>query len=229
MNPIRTEQVAPHSKEVRINQVLSMIDEQAFKHLTHTFQEMFGLEYETITSLPHHVKCLINCKNFKFIEGLSYSSKAFMILHTLGHYYFISSADEKKVNRFNYLYEIQGAKISLLEPREVTEKIIRDRTAFEIGANYFAVELLHAIGLSHLAPIVTTYQSGDINYILDVTGGGKDVIVPTDYDYLDKYVCNNCTVQEEADEHHIFEKEKFHPENINWEVIFKLNLEINFY
>ena len=69
-------------------------------------------------------------------------------------------------------------KTSLHEPQNVTEKMKKDRIAFEIGANNYSFDLLKPVGMTHLARVVSIYQPGGINYILTSTGTSA-MVFPT--------------------------------------------------
>lgn len=115
------------------------------------------------------------------------------------------------------------------EPQVVTEKMRRDRIAFEVGANNFAIEMLKHFDLAHLAPLVTTYETGDVNYIIDVTAGGRDAIVATDQDYLEKYICNNLSFEQEDTDEKIFDAEQFRVDGIDWGYLDEIKLEVHFF
>ena len=185
------------------------------------------------------IKAVITSKVFDFADGISLSSRLFMILHTIGHYYFISRADQMGIDRYRYIYDTfentnlhvyeQADAKAVSDSRIVTEKVRRDRTEFEIRANDYSADLLRAIGRPHLIPLVKLYEPADINYILDVTENGKDAIVPTDFDYLDRYVCNVQKVEEEENLERIYESGIFDINAINWPLLVKSKLEIHFF
>src|SRR3954462_14444045 len=83
------------SKEERIASLLAMIKPEDYQHMAKVLDDMFGLEYKMVDSHPSNIKAIIKYKTFTFRKGISDASKTFMVLHSLGHYYFISRA--KKV------------------------------------------------------------------------------------------------------------------------------------
>ncbi|AUX21184.1 hypothetical protein SOCEGT47_016630 [Sorangium cellulosum] len=228
----------PMSKKEKIKNVLEMVSLSDYEELIKRTTELFDLEYNTVESHPNNIKAVIKYKTFTFREGLSLSSKTFMILHSLGHYYFISNAKRKKNTRYEYIYDKEGTDAPNLhlyknlgeEPRVVTDKMRKDRIDFEVGANNFGIELLRHLGMEHLSPVVSIYQAGDVNYILDVTAHGKDAIVPTDYDYLDRYICNGLTYEEEPNDEDIFAPEEFSIHGtLDWPYLDHLKLEVHFF
>lgn len=226
------------SKKDKIKSVLEMVSPGDYERLVKQTTEMFDLEYNTVESHPNNIKAIIKYKTFTFREGISLSSKTFMILHSLGHYYFISNAKKVKNTRYEYIYDKVGKDSPNLhlynnlgeDPRVVTDQMRKDRIDFEVGANNFGIEFLKHLDMAHLAPVVSIYQAGDVNYILDVAAHGKDAIVPTDYDYLDRYICNGLTYEEEPNDERIFAPEEFSPHGtMNWPYIDDLKLEVHFF
>jgi hypothetical protein len=228
---------APPSKQEQRRKALSLVSNEDYQRLTATVGKMFDLEYRSVDAHPNNIKAVIKYKTFTFAAGISNTSKTFMILHSLGHYYFISSAKRLDNERYEYIYDKAGREAIALhlygalgeEPHVVTSKMRRDRIDFEIGANNFGIELAKFIGMGHLAKVVSLYQAGDINYILDVTAGGKDAILPTDNDYLERYICNNLTYEEEPNDEKIFEKDRFRIEDVDWDYLEALKLEVHFF
>lgn len=227
------------SKEERIANLLAMVKPDEYQHMTKVLGEMFGLEYKMVDSHPSNIKAIIKYKTFTFRTGISDVSKTFMVLHSLGHYYFISQAKKVGVKRFEYIYDKEGmeggASVKQYgelgeKGRPVSKKMRTDRIAFEIGANNYGVEMLKAVGLGHLTQIAKIYEIGDANYILDVTSGGKEAIVPTDRDYLDRYICNNLSYEEESNDDGVFDKAGFDVvRGLDWNYLDELKLEVHFF
>ncbi|MGV2122183.1 hypothetical protein ACQZ4R_03655 [Agrobacterium vitis] len=238
-SPLAKETFEAMSKTDRIQAVLSIVDEAEYKAVTTKLASLFDLEYNFEKVHKFGIKTIIKSRVFDFADGISLPSRLFMILHTLGHYYFISRADKMGIDRYKYIYDtFENTNLHVYEQAEakavqaarvVTDKIRRDRTEFEIRANDYSADLLRAIGHAHLIPLIKLYEPADINYILDVTEGGKNAIVPTDFDYLDRYVCNNQTVDEEDNLERIYESGIFDIGAIDWDLLAKSKLEIHFF
>jgi hypothetical protein len=235
-------------RQREIKRVLNMISDDEYVTLEKRCYELFGLQYVTVPSHKYNIKCIIERRKFSFAEGLSNASKAFMILHTIGHYYFITNAVRMGVRRYEHIYDTfenanlhvydtifndhdsaEHRKTGDYELGTVPEKIRIDRTVFEVGANNYAMHVLEFLGMPHLGPLVRAYEPADLIYILDVTAGGKHAIVETDYDYLDRYVCNNPVVKDEPDTEGVYEPAKFHINNIDWQTLEDIKLEIHFF
>lgn len=181
-------------------------------------------------------------KKVAFAKGVSPVSRAFMVLHSLGHYYFISEAKRKNIERYAYIYdsrgvqgalhyyEIQDKPNGLDQPPEMTAQRHKDRVSFEVGANNFAIDMLASLGIAQGADIIRSYQAGDINYILDVSRGGKHAITPSDRDYLEKYVCGGLSIDmEDAWDDGVYDHHAFDVHAINWQHIADIKLEIHFF
>jgi hypothetical protein len=227
------------SKEERIASLLAMIKPEDYQHMAKVLGDMFGLEYKMVDSHPSNIKAIIKYKTFTFRKGISDASKTFMVLHSLGHYYFISRAKKVGVKRFEYIYDKEGMEGGAIVKqygelgeggRPVSRKMRTDRVAFEIGANNYGIEMLEAVGLGQLSRIVKIYEAGDVNYILDVTAGGKAAIVPTDHDYLDRYICNNLSYEEDSNDDGVFDKATFDVVGgLDWNYLDELKLEVHFF
>jgi hypothetical protein len=236
------------AKQAEIQRVLSMISEDEYKVLERKCYELYGLHYETVPSHKYCIKCIITRRHFSFADGLSPASKAFMILHTIGHYYFITSAVRKGVKRYEHIYDtFENANLHVYdtifndhdkaEQRKdghyelgtVPEQIRIDRTVFEVGANNYSMHLLDFLGMQHLGPLVRIYEPADLLYILDVTARGRHAIVDSDFDYLDKYVCNNSAIKDEPDIEGVYSPDTFHLNDIDWQTLEKIKLEIHFF
>ncbi|MER9313277.1 hypothetical protein NKI51_29045 [Mesorhizobium australicum] len=239
---------AAAAKRREIERVLGMISEDEYATLERRCYELFGLHYHTATEHKYSIKCIIERRRFSFVEGLSNASKAFMILHTIGHYYFITNAVRKGVRRYEHIYDtfenanlhvydtifndhdsIEHRKRAEYEFGTVPEKIRIDRTVFEVGANNYAIHVLQFLKMEHLGALVRIYEPADLIYILDVTAGGRHAIVESDHDYLDRYVCNNPTIKDEPDIEGVYEPGKFHINNIDWQSLEDIKLEIHFF
>ena len=227
------------SIEDRVNAVLSFVDEEEYQAVSTKLADLFGLQYHFVPSHQFGIKAIIKNRVFTFGEGISLASRVFMILHTIGHYYFISRADKMGIDRYRYIYDTfentnlhvyeQAEAKAIADARIVDEKVRRDRTEFEIRANDYSADLLEAIGHPRLIPLIKLYEPADINYILAVTEGGKDAIVPTDLDYLTNYVCTKQIVTEEENVERIHEPGRFHINEIDWPLLIRSKLEIHFF
>lgn len=231
-----------HDADARIEQLLSMMTERDFEQLKSTLQERFGLEYEEADRHPHNIKTIITGKKITFSKDVSPSSRTFMVLHSLGHYYFICEAKRKNIERYAYIYDLRGVQSALHyyetegqpnaldTPPEMTAQRRKDRVSFEVGANNFAIDLLSRIGFEQGADLIKRYEIGDINYILDVSRGGKAAIVPTDRDYLRQYVCAGLTIDpEDAHDDGVYCPKSFDMDAIDWQYIQDIKLEIHFF
>jgi|GEM_PF-3518545 hypothetical protein len=231
-----------HDADARIEELISMMTERDFEELKSTLQERFGLEYEEADSHPHNIKTIITGKKIVFSKSVSPSSRTFMVLHSLGHYYFICEAKRKNIERYAYIYDLRGVQSALHyyetegqsnaldTPPEMTVQRRKDRVSFEVGANNFAIDLLSRIGFERGADLIKRYEIGDINYILDVSRGGKSAIVPTDRDYLRQYVCAGLSINpEDTYDDGVYCPESFDTDAIDWQYIQDIKLEIHFF
>lgn len=231
-----------HDADARIEQLLSMMTECDFDFLKSALQDRFGLEYEEANHHPHNIKTIIKGKKITFSKDVSPSSRTFMVLHSLGHYYFICEAKRKNIERYAYIYDLRGVQSALHyyetegqsnaldAPPEMTEQRRKDRVSFEVGANNFAIDLLSRIGFEQGAVLIKRYEIGDINYILDVSRGGKSAIVPTDRDYLRQYVCADLSIDpEDVHDDGVYCPESFDMDAIDWQYIQDIKLEIHFF
>lgn len=231
-----------HDADARIEELISMMTERDFEELKSTLQERFGLEYEEADSHPHNIKTIITGKKIVFSKSVSSSSRTFMVLHSLGHYYFICEAKRKNIERYAYIYDLRGVQSALHyyetegqsnaldTPPEMTVQRRKDRVSFEVGANNFAIDLLSRIGFERGADLIKRYEIGDINYILDVSRGGKSAIVPTDRDYLRQYVCAGLSINpEDTYDDGVYCPESFDTDAIDWQYIQDIKLEIHFF
>lgn len=110
------ENLRPNSsltKKEKINGLLSMVRERDYEAMSKRFADYFGLTFTTLPTLPHRIKSVIRGKEFLFADGGSAASRTFIILHSLGHYYFISSAKRKNENRYEYIYDKKERQTSL--------------------------------------------------------------------------------------------------------------------
>lgn len=227
----------------RIENLLALMSESDFEEIKSQLGQRFGLEYSEVDDHPSHIKTIITGRNVVFAKGVSPASRAFMVLHSLGHYYFISEAKRKNIERYAYIYDSRGKQAALHyyetegqpngldQPPEMTEQRRKDRVSFEVGANNFAVDMLAQLGIAPQGTdLVRRYQAGDINYILDVSRGGKHAITPTDRDYLEKYVCRGLTVDmADAWDDGVYDAQAFDIEAIDWDHIADIKLEIHFF
>lgn len=227
------------SLEDRVDAVLNFVGEEEYQIVSTKLADLFGLQYHFVPAHQFGIKAIIKNRVFTFGEGISLPSRVFMILHTLGHYYFISRADKMGIDRYRYIYDTfentnlhvyeQAEAKAIADARIVDDKVRRDRTEFEIRANDYSADLLEAIGHPRLIPLIKLYEPADINYILDVTEGGKNAIVPTDHDYLTKYVCAKQVVNEEDNVERIYEPGRFSINEIDWPLLIRTKLEIHFF
>lgn len=228
--------------DTRIEKILSLMTESDFNHLKSALQERFGLDYDEVDSHPHNIKTIIKGRNITFSKGVSPASRTFMVLHSLGHYYFICEAKRKQIERYSYIYDLRGVQAALHyyetqgqpnaleQPPEMTEQRRKDRVSFEIGANNFAMDMLARIGFERGAEIIEKYAAGDINYILDVSRGGKAAIVKTDRDYLQHYVCAGLSIDpDDTDDNGVYDPDQFELGAIDWQYINDIKLEIHFF
>jgi hypothetical protein len=240
--------VDPIAKSVDIDRTLSMITADEYQTLERRCYELYGLHYEIVPAHKYNIKCIIKRRHFSFVDNISHASKAFMLLHTIGHYYFITNAVRKGVKRYEHIYDtFENANLHVYdtifndhdkaerrkdgynERGTVPERVRIDRTVFEVGANKYAIHVLDFLGMKHLAPLVRKYEPADLVYILDVTADGRNAIVDTDYDYLDRYVCNNSIIKDEPDLEKVYDPEWFHMNNIDWQTLEEIKLEIHFF
>jgi hypothetical protein len=226
-------------KSDRIRTIVEMVDDDEYKAVTEKLASQFDLDFRFGAQHQFGIKTVIKRRDFHFTDGISASSRIFMIVHTLGHYYFISRAAQMGIDRYKYIYDtFENTNLHVYqqaeakpdpEARKVTDKIRRDRTEFEVRANDYALDLLKAIGHPNLMPLVKIYEPADVNYILDVTEGGKDAIVPTDFDYLDRYVCTDQIINEEQNSEFIYKSGTFEINATDWELLEKSKIEIHFF
>ncbi len=228
--------------DARIENLLALMSEHDFEELKLVLSQRFGLEYFEVDAHPSHIKTIITGKKVVFSKAVSPASRAFMVLHSLGHYYFICEAKRKNIERYAYIYDSRGVQAALHyyetegkpngldQPPEMTEQRRKDRVSFEVGANNFAIDMLSRLGISGGAQLIQSYQAGDINYILDVSRGGKHAITPTDRDYLEKYVCSGLTIDpSDACDDGVYDRQSFDIDAIDWQYIADIKLEIHFF
>jgi hypothetical protein len=160
----------------------------------------------------------------------------------LGHYYFICEAKRKNVERYAYIYDLRGVQAALHyyetegrpngldQPVQMTEQRRNDRISFEVSANNFATNLLHQIGFEQGIEVIKHYEVGDIKYILDVSHGGKAAIVPTDLDYLNRYVSQGGALDpDDTFDDGVYDPTAFNVDAIDWDYIRDIKLEIHFF
>lgn len=228
--------------DARVEQLVSAMTTDGYRELTKKLEDHFGLFFNEVPSHPINIKTIIKGKNITFSESLSLTSRAFMTLHSLGHYYFICEAKRKNIERYSYIYDLRGVQAALhyyetegqangLEaPPEMTAQKRKDRVSFEIGANNFAIDLMKSLGLEDVGPVVKAYEFGDINYIIDVSGYGKKAITKSDREYLEKYVCAGLTVDpEDMYDDGVYDPTSFDIDAIDWQYIEDIKLEIHFF
>ncbi|MBB2172941.1 hypothetical protein [Gluconacetobacter asukensis] len=226
----------------RVEQLIAAMTPDGYRGLTRKLEDHFGLRFAEVPSHPFNIKAMIKGKDIVFSESVSLTSRAFMMLHSLGHYYFICEAKRKNVERYSYIYDLRGVQAALhyyetegqangLEaPPEMTEQKRKDRVSFEIGANNFAIDLMRTLGLENVGPIVRAYEVGDINYIVDVSGRGKSAITKTDREYLEKYICGDLSVDpDDMYDDGVYSSGSFDVDAIDWRYLEDIKLEIHFF
>lgn len=231
-----------HDVDTRIEKLLALMTESDFRDLRSALQQRFGLEYNEVDGHPHNIKTIITGNKITFSRAVSPASRAFMVLHSLGHYYFICEARRKNIERYSYIYDLRGVQAALHyyetegqpngldAPPEMTEQRRKDRVSFEVGANNFAMAMLVRLGFEQSAKIIKSYEVGDINYILDVSRGGKKAITPTDQDYLRRYVCAGLSINpEDTHDDGVYDAKAFDVDAIDWQYIKDIKLEIHFF
>lgn len=236
-----TSEVANIEIEDRIRKTISMMSPSEFSLLENALTKQFDLDFQETDCHTNHIKSIIKGKQFVFLKSISRSSRAFMTLHSLGHYYFICEARRKNIDRHAYIYDLSGQQAALhyyeteaqpngLEcPSPMTDQRRRDGVSFEVGANNFAEQMLVTLGQNH-SDIIRHYSAGDIQYILDVSQGGKTAIVQTDHDYLEKYICaSRETMDEDTDDSGVYTPADFNVESIDWHYLQDIKLEIHFF
>lgn len=228
--------------EGHMAELLSTMGASMYDNLINTLIERFGLEIDEVDQHPLNIKAIIKGRKITFARSVSWPSRSFMILHSLGHYYFICEARRRNVERYAYIYDLRGVQAALhyyeqegaangLEaPPEMTEQKRKDRVSFEIGANNFAIEMLRSLRLEAFVPVIKSYEAGDINYIVDVSRYGKTAITSSDLEYLQKYVFAGRSVDpSDAYDDGVFDASSFDIGSIDWEFIKDIKLEIHFF
>lgn len=226
----------------QIEKVLAMMSTQELQRLQAKLQQRYQLEYSETDAHPFNIKTIIKGREIRFSRGVSPASRAFMILHSLGHYIFICAAKRKNIKRYDYIYDLRGVQTALHyyetagqgsgldQPPPMTAQKRKDRVSFEVGANRFAADLLADIGFSQGEALIQRYQVGDINYILDVSSGGKAAIVPSDHDYLRRYICAGLSIDpNDAYDDGVYDPDAYRRYGIDWQYIEDIRLEIHFF
>ncbi|AMK18909.1 hypothetical protein [Sphingobium sp. MI1205] len=236
------DETLPDETDRRMDELLSTIGESSYDKLADTLVEKFGLELDEVDHHPLNIKAVIKGRQITFAKSVSWPSRTFMLLHSLGHYYFICEAKSKNIERYAYIYDLRGVQAALHyyehegsangldAPPEMTDEKRKDRVSFEVGANNFAVEMLRSLGLSAYVPIIRTYEAGDIHYIVDVSRYGKQAITSSDRDYLQKYVFAGHSVDPaDAYDDGVFDASLFDVDAIDWTFLEDIKLEIHFF
>ena len=220
------------SLQQRVKSVLSMVDEEGAEALLQILRKKLGLVFQAKDYHEGNVKGICEGKHFCFINKMSSTSLIFMILHVLGHYYFISEANKKNIKRYQYIYQNGMNLLPELDfpMQNVTEQLLKDYVSYEVSANNFATQLLIEIGFENLIPVIQFYSIGDINYIIDVTTKGKSFIAPSDLDYIKNYICANLSLpHEDTFDNGIFERTHFNIDALDWHLLKSINLKIYFF
>ena len=236
------DETLPDETERHMDELLSTIGESSYDKLIAALVEKFGLELDEVDHHPLNIKAVIKGRKTTFAKSVSWPSRTFMLLHSLGHYYFICEAKRKNIERYAYIYDLRGVQAALHyyehegsangldAPPEMTDEKRKDRVSFEVGANNFAVEMLRSLGLSAYVPIIRTYEAGDIHYIVDVSRYGKQAITSSDIDYLQKYVFAGHSVDpSDAYDDGVFDASLFDVDAIDWTFLEDIKLEIHFF
>lgn len=236
------DETLPDETGRRMGELLLAIGESSYDKLTTALVEKFGLDLDEVDHHPLNIKAIIKGRKITFAKSVSWPSRTFMLLHSLGHYYFICEAKRKNIERYAYIYDLRGVQAALHyyehegsgngldAPPEMTDEKRKDRVSFEVGANNFAVEMLRSLGLSAYVPIIRTYEAGDIHYIVDVSRYGKQAITSSDIDYLQKYVFAGHSVDPgDAYDDGVFDASLFDVDAIDWTFLEDIKLEIHFF
>ncbi|ACL62926.1 hypothetical protein [Methylobacterium nodulans] len=217
------------------DEVASSYPETLYEDLATKLVSRFGLDLRISKCFDHGIKAVIKGRSFHYLHEISSPTKIFMLLHTLGHYQFITRAARLGIQRYDYIYETsEDGDAHVYRYRAasgggpvVTPKILCDRIEFEVRANDFAVETARALGLGQLVPLIRLYEPADIRYIIDVMDGGVDAIV-SDRDYVEGYVLSGLGVPQQHNEEKIFDRRFFSVEDIDWELLRTRKIEIHF-
>ncbi len=217
------------------DELSSSYAETLYDELALRLKNLFDLKITSSDDHEHGIKAVIKGKSFDCLRDVSAPTRIFMLLHTLGHYYFISRAARIGIDRYDYIYEtsengdahVYRYKAAGNGSPVVTAKILADRIEFEVRANDFAVELAKSIGFPHLVPLIRLYEPADIRYIIDVMDGGPEAIL-SDREYVEKYVLSGLGVPQQDNQENIFDLENFILEDVDWELIERRKIEIHF-
>jgi hypothetical protein len=236
------------AKQNAIADVYSMISLQEYMFIEQRCKELYGLHVENVQNYKYNIKSIMARKHFTFTEGLSAATKAFQLLHVVGHYHFMTSASRKGVRRYEPIYSTFGnASLHVYEESEarsdvagsvnagsgdfveITDEIRVNRILFEMGANKYAILILDYLGMKHIEPLVKLYEPADISYLIDITSRGRPAIVETDFEYIDKYVCSERAIKNEPDLEGVYDADSFRVSDIDWPILEKLKLEFHFF
>ncbi|UGA36832.1 hypothetical protein JOS77_21795 [Chromobacterium haemolyticum] len=156
--------------DAQIEKVLAMMSTQELQRLQAKLQQRYQLEYSETDAHPFNIKTIIKGREIRFSRGVSPASRAFMILHSLGHYIFICAAKRKNIKRYDYIYDLRGVQTALHyyetagqgsgldQPPPMTAQKRKDRVSFEVGANRFAADLLADIGFSQAEALISVIR-----------------------------------------------------------------------
>ncbi len=141
------DETLPDETDRHMDELLSTIGESSYDKLTDALMGKFGLDLDEVDHHPLNIKAIIKGRKITFARSVSWPSRTFMLLHSLGHYYFICEAKRKNIERYAYIYDLRGVQAALHyyehegsangldAPPEMTDEKRKDRVSFEVGAN----------------------------------------------------------------------------------------------
>ncbi len=231
------ESKASSISSVHIDSINNMITGKEYRQIEGRCVELYGLDVKYVDSHRFNIKSIMARKMFTFTHGLSAATRAFQLLHVLGHYHFMTSAFRKGISRFEYIYgsfedaslHVYEEKYDRSEFKKIPDRVRIDRAAFEMGANKYAILLLDHLHMPHIKQLIKLYEPADIQYLLDITSIGRAAIVGDDPEYQKKYVCGRPLFREEPDPEGIYEPATFEVNDIEWQYLDGLNLEFHFF
>lgn len=218
-----------------IDDLVSAYNDDEFFVLEEKLREIFSLKMRPRDAFDSGIKAIIKGRTFDYQCDISPPTKLFMLLHTLGHYYFITRAAGLGIDRYDYIYEtssngnahVYRYRSASQDDAVVTQKILTDRIEFEVRANDFAVEMTKRIGKAGFIHLVRLYEPADIRYIMDVMEGGPEAIVP-DHAFINRYVLSGLGVPQGQNIEGIFRSQDFDLHGIDWGMIETRKIEIHY-
>lgn len=216
------------------DELVETYDESDYLQLRDRLQCLHPITVETGDGFDHGIKAIIRGHEFVHSSSLSSPTRIFMLLHTLGHYQFLTSAARMGIDRYDYIYEVSDDRSAHVYNyssadigRPVDQAMIDDRIEFEVRANDFAVEIAKAIAMPKLVPLIRLFEPADIRYIVDVMRGGPSAI-RSDEEYLSAYVLSGLALRRPENTERIFDRGTFGVANIDWDLIASRKIEIHF-